>query len=102
MAPVKTRRENSTLQVRVESRSGPSPGVDCPQGINTNGSLSAWNIHRMFHKIFEMPCAEWYTRVDSRLLNGSRRPSWPSTPGLVADCQVAYHSPPTGSQPPPQ
>eukprot|EP00976_Prorocentrum_cordatum_P116192 1196127-Prorocentrum_minimum.AAC.2 len=40
----------------------PSPGVDCRPA---NGSLSAGNIRRIFDGIFEMPCAEWYTSVDS-------------------------------------
>eukprot|EP00959_Pyramimonas_sp_CCMP1952_P151839 3177038-Pyramimonas_sp.AAC.1 len=31
------------------------------------GSLSAGNIRRIFDKIFETPCAEWYTSVDSRI-----------------------------------
>eukprot|EP00959_Pyramimonas_sp_CCMP1952_P350642 7346332-Pyramimonas_sp.AAC.1 len=30
------------------------------------GSLSAGNIRRMFGGVFEMPCAGWYTSVDSR------------------------------------
>ena len=33
------------------------------------GSLSAGNIRRIFGGIFEMPCAEWYTSVDSRRLS---------------------------------
>ena len=44
----------------------PSPGVDCRPA---NGSLSAGNIRRIFDGIFEMPCAEWYTSVDSRRLS---------------------------------
>eukprot|EP00976_Prorocentrum_cordatum_P076736 1182420-Prorocentrum_minimum.AAC.3 len=40
-----------------------SPGVDCRPA---NGSLSAGNIRRIFDGIFEMPCVEWYTSVDSR------------------------------------
>ena len=51
----------------------PSPRVDFRPA---NGSLSAGNIRRIFRGIFEMPFAEWYTSVDSR------RPFWPSTPGL--------------------
>eukprot|EP00959_Pyramimonas_sp_CCMP1952_P021636 456281-Pyramimonas_sp.AAC.1 len=30
------------------------------------GSLSAGDIRRIFGGMFEMPCAEWYTSVDSR------------------------------------
>eukprot|EP00976_Prorocentrum_cordatum_P073953 1181332-Prorocentrum_minimum.AAC.3 len=29
-------------------------------------SLSEGNIRRIFGRIFEMPCTEWYTSVDSR------------------------------------
>eukprot|EP00959_Pyramimonas_sp_CCMP1952_P235132 4913433-Pyramimonas_sp.AAC.2 len=43
-----------------------SPGVDCRPA---NGSPPAGNIRRIFHGIFEMPCDEWCTSVDSRLLN---------------------------------
>eukprot|EP00976_Prorocentrum_cordatum_P045055 910249-Prorocentrum_minimum.AAC.1 len=43
-----------------------SPGVDCRP---TNGSLSTGNIRRIFDVIFEMPCAECYTSVDSRRLS---------------------------------
>eukprot|EP00976_Prorocentrum_cordatum_P095512 1190201-Prorocentrum_minimum.AAC.1 len=40
-----------------------SPGVDCRPA---NGSLSKGNIRRIFDGIFETPCAEWFTSVDSR------------------------------------
>eukprot|EP00976_Prorocentrum_cordatum_P092446 1188947-Prorocentrum_minimum.AAC.2 len=33
------------------------------------GSLSTENIHRIFCRIFEMPCAEWHTSVNSRRLS---------------------------------
>ena len=59
------------LLLVVEVRSSvslavPSPGVDCRPA---NGSLSAGNIRQIFGGIFEIPCAEWYTSVDRRLLN---------------------------------
>eukprot|EP00959_Pyramimonas_sp_CCMP1952_P309492 6476853-Pyramimonas_sp.AAC.1 len=43
-----------------------SPGVDCRPA---NDSLSTGNIRRIFGGIFETPCAEWYTNVDSRRLS---------------------------------
>eukprot|EP00976_Prorocentrum_cordatum_P101866 1192818-Prorocentrum_minimum.AAC.4 len=45
---------------------GVGPGVDCRPA---NGSLSAGNIRRILYGIFEMPCVEWYTSVDSRRLS---------------------------------
>eukprot|EP00959_Pyramimonas_sp_CCMP1952_P007985 167311-Pyramimonas_sp.AAC.2 len=40
-----------------------------------------------------MPCAEWYTSVDSRLLNCSRRPFWPSTlQGLTSEQVLVQHT----------
>eukprot|EP00959_Pyramimonas_sp_CCMP1952_P117590 2458453-Pyramimonas_sp.AAC.1 len=47
-----------------------------------------------------MPCAEWYTSVDSRLLNGSRRPFWPSTPGLDSKGSLQTSSPRLAAPPP--
>eukprot|EP00976_Prorocentrum_cordatum_P106320 1194425-Prorocentrum_minimum.AAC.6 len=54
-----------------------SPRIDCQPA---NGSPPAGNIRRIVNGIFEMPCAEWYTSVDSQ------RPFWPSTPGLGNHC----------------
>eukprot|EP00959_Pyramimonas_sp_CCMP1952_P470237 9496299-Pyramimonas_sp.AAC.2 len=45
-----------------------SPGVDCRQS-SPCGGLSAGSIRRIFGGRFEMPCAEWYTRVDGRRLS---------------------------------
>eukprot|EP00976_Prorocentrum_cordatum_P085011 1185891-Prorocentrum_minimum.AAC.2 len=44
----------------------PSPGVDRRPA---NGGLSAGNLREIFDGIFEMPCAKWYTSVDSRRLS---------------------------------
>eukprot|EP00976_Prorocentrum_cordatum_P075791 1182040-Prorocentrum_minimum.AAC.2 len=43
-----------------------SPGVDCRPA---NGRPPAGNKRRIFNGIFEMPCAEWFTSVDSRRLS---------------------------------
>eukprot|EP00976_Prorocentrum_cordatum_P114607 1195871-Prorocentrum_minimum.AAC.13 len=40
-----------------------SPGVDCRPAM----CQSAGNVRRIFGRMFEMSCAEWYTSVDSRL-----------------------------------
>eukprot|EP00976_Prorocentrum_cordatum_P063776 1177219-Prorocentrum_minimum.AAC.5 len=53
-------------QTLLLSYYGASCGVDCRPA---NGSLSARNIRRIFRGIFEMPCTEWYTSVDSRRLS---------------------------------
>eukprot|EP00976_Prorocentrum_cordatum_P084339 1185614-Prorocentrum_minimum.AAC.3 len=49
-----------------------SPGVDCRPAM----WQSAGNIRRIFGRIFEMPCAEWYT------VELKSKAFWPSTPGL--------------------
>ena len=55
----------ASVQVGPESVT-PSLGVDCRPA---NGSLSTGNIRRIFDGIFESPCVQWYTSVDSRRLS---------------------------------
>eukprot|EP00959_Pyramimonas_sp_CCMP1952_P005548 116589-Pyramimonas_sp.AAC.2 len=57
-----------------------SPGVDCRPA---NGSLSTGNVRRIFSGIFEIPCAKWYTSVDSRR---------PSTVELKSEAFLAVDS----------
>eukprot|EP00976_Prorocentrum_cordatum_P000449 9150-Prorocentrum_minimum.AAC.1 len=63
----------------------PTPLLQAPESTVNQpcGSLSAGNIRRIFGRIFEMPCAEWYTSVDSRQ---------PSTVELKSKASLAVDS----------